>query len=320
MQQKTRAVMLEEATLTTGDISTALFDTAADVVRYPLTKAEDVPLRLKGAEAAIINKTVFTAQVMDKCPTLRYIGLCATGYNNVDIKAARERGITVTNVPAYSTDAVAQHIFSFILYFSDKTAQYDAFVKDGGWQRSPTFSAFPFPTAELCGKVLGIVGFGRIGQRAAEIARAFGMKVIAATRTPREVPGVEFTDVDSVFERSDFITLNCPLTDETSRLVNARRLSLCKPSAVLINTSRGGVVDEHALAVALRDHTIAGAGLDVIEYEPMRADCELMSAPNCIITPHTSWAAVETRERLVRVAAGNLLAFVQGTPVNVVER
>ena len=311
-----KIILLEEKTVSQGDVSLDGFKALGQVTGYPLTPQDKVIERVGDAEAVIINKTVFTREIMEKCPNLRYIGLCATGFNNVDIKAAAELGITVCNVPAYSTSAVAQQVFSYVLHFASRTADYNADVQSGGWVRSDTFSYFTIPTFELSGMTMGIVGFGSIGSAVARIARAFGMNVIASTRTPKTAEGVSFVSTEEVFKCADFISLHCPLTDETKGLVNMDRLRLCKPTAYIINTSRGPVVNENDLAEALSSGIIAGAGLDVVETEPMKADNPLLGAKNCIITPHVAWAPVQTRERLIAAAVDNLQSFIDGTPKN----
>lgn len=313
-----KIVLLEEKTVTQGDVSLDEFRTIGEVRGYPLTPQEKLVEYIGDADAAICNKTVFTREVMEKCPNLKYIGLCATGYNNIDIDAANDLGITVCNVPAYSTRAVAQQVFSYILHFASRTADYNADVHDGGWVRSDTFSYFTIPTFELSGLTMGIIGFGSIGSTVAEIAKSFGMKVIAATRSPKTAAGVEFTDIDTVFAESDFISVHCPLTEQTKGLVNMERLKKCKPSAYIINTARGPVVNETELAEALDSEIIAGAGVDVVSVEPMKADNPLLKAKNCIITPHVAWAPVQTRERLIAIAADNLRKFAEGHPQNTV--
>ncbi|MBQ4224858.1 MAG: D-2-hydroxyacid dehydrogenase [Oscillospiraceae bacterium] len=312
-----KIAILEEKTVTNdSEVSFDGIRALGECVCYPLTPQEKLLEHLGDAEAAIINKTVFTRETIGKCPHLKYIGLCATGYNNVDTAAAAEAGITVTNCPAYSTDAVAQQVFAYILHFMNRTAQYDRDVHDGGWVRSDTFSYFPFPTYELAGMKLGIIGYGSIGKRVADIALAFGMEVFVSTRTPQKDDRVQFIGTDDIFSVCDIITLHCPLTPETKELVNMARLSRCRKNAIIINTSRGGAVNEYALASALHDHIIAGAAVDVISEEPMKADNPLLTAPNCVITPHISWAPLQTRKRLLKIAEDNLRAYINGSPVN----
>lgn len=313
-----KIVVLEEKTVVNGsdDVSFDEVCSLGETTLYPLTPDDKIIEYVGDAEAVLCNKTVFTREIMAACPNLKYIGLCATGYNNIDTAAASELGITVTNCPAYSTDAVAQQVFSYILCFMSKTDIYNKDVHDGGWIRSDTFSYFTFPTYELAGQTIGIIGYGSIGRKVAKIANAFGMNVIVSTRTPRTDDTVEFVSTEAIFRRSDIISLHCPLTPQTAGLVNMDMLKLCKPSAIIINTSRGPAVNENDLAQALKDGIIAGAGLDVVSKEPMLPDNPLMGAPNCIITPHVAWAPVQTRKRLLKIAAENLRAYIGGKPVN----
>lgn len=316
-----KIAILEAKTVSKGDVSFEELYSLGEVTEYPLTPIDRIVENVGDAEAVLCNKTPFTEDVLRACPNLKYIGLCATGYNNIDLKTCRELGITVCNVPAYSTGAVAQQVFSFILGFFSRTSQYGEFVRGGGWIKSETFSDFVFPTRELEGKTLGIIGYGSIGRRVAGIARAFGMNVIVNTRTAKQDSSVRFVGIKELFSSSDVITAHCPLTDETRGLIGRENLSYCKSSCIVINTSRGDVVDEQALADALREGRIAGAALDVLCSEPMSADCplnELQNAENCIITPHVAWAALETRERLVKTVAENLRAYIGGNPVNTV--
>lgn len=313
-----KIVLLEEKTVTQGDVTLDEFYSLGEVRGYPLTPKDKLVEYIGDAEAAICNKSVFSREVIEKCPNLKYIGLCATGYNNIDIAAANDHNITVCNVPEYSSNAVAQQVFSYILHFASRTADYSADVHSGGWIRSDTFSYFTIPTYELAGMTMGIIGFGSIGSRVAEIAKAFGMKVIAATRTPKTAENVEFMSVEDVFRKADFISVHCPLTDKTKGLVNLELLKLCKPTAVFINTSRGPVVNEEDLVYALNNKIIAGAGIDVISEEPMKSDNPLLNACSCLITPHVAWAPVQTRQRLISIAADNLRKFIEGKPQNTV--
>ncbi|MCM1577946.1 MAG: D-2-hydroxyacid dehydrogenase [Ruminococcus sp.] len=313
-----KIVMLEEKTVSQGDVSLEEFYSLGQVTSYPLTPGDKLAEYVGDADIAICNKSLFTKEVMEKCPNLKYIGLCATGYNNIDIKAAEELGITVTNVPGYSSNAVAQQVFAYVLHFASRVAEYSEDVHRGGWVNSDTFSYFTIPTFELAGLTMGIIGMGSIGRLTARTALALDMNVIACSRTKKEIPGVKFVSREEVFSRSDFISMHCPLTEDTYKMVNAELLSLCKKTAYFINTSRGDTVDEEALANALKTGTIAGAGIDVVSAEPMREDNPLLDAPNCIITPHSAWAPVQTRQRLIGIAAGNLRSYLNGTPVNVV--
>lgn len=314
-----KIAILEEKTVTGGSFGNVNFDdfyTLGDVVKYPLTPQDILTERLCDVDAAIINKTVFTKAVIQKCKSLKYIGLCATGYNNVDLKAADEHGIVVTNCPCYSTDAVAEQVFSYIMAFSKKTAEYNEDVHNMGWVNSDTFSYFAFPTTEISGITLGIYGMGAIGTRVSQIANAFNMNVIAYSRTVKNIPGVKFVSKEELFKQSDIITLHCPLTPETENLICTENLSLCKKSAFIINTSRGNTVNEQELAAALNNGIIAGAAVDVVSKEPMEKDNPLLYAKNIYITPHISWAPVQTRKRLLKIAFDNLKAFCDGHPIN----
>lgn len=311
-----KIAMLEAASVSRGDIPFDDIYKLGEVREFPLTPADEIVENIGDAEAVLCNKTPFTAEIMEKCPNLRYIGICATGYNNVDLEAASRLGIVVTNVPAYSDMAVAQQVFAYILRYCNMTGDYDRFVKDGGWVRSPSFSAFEYPTVELDGKVLGIYGFGRIGHAVARIARAFGMKVLVHTRTVRNEDDVEYVSLDELLSRSDFITMHCPLTPETDGIVDIDFLKKCKPTAMLINTSRGAVVNEADLRYALDNGIIAAAGLDVLAQEPMAADDPLLGSDKCMITPHVAWSPIDTRRRLMKVVVENLEAFIAGKPIN----
>ncbi len=313
-----KIAILEAATVSKGDVSFDGLRELGEVTEYPLTPTDKIVQNVGDAEIVLCNKTPFTEDVLRACPNIKYIGLCATGYNNIDLKTCRELGITVCNVPAYSSAAVAQQVFAFILNFYSRVSEYDGFVRDGGWLKSETFSDFVFPTKEISGKTLGIIGYGSIGRKVANIARAFGMSVIVNTRTAKQDSSVKFTDVKELFAEADIITVHCPLTEETKGLINRENLALCKPSCIIINTSRGAVVNERDLADALNGGRIAAAALDVLTEEPMSADCPLIGAKNCVITPHIAWAALETRERLVKTVVENVRAFIAGKPINTV--
>lgn len=313
-----KIVILEAATVSKNDVSFEEIYRLGEVREYPLTPVDKIVEYVGDAEAVLCNKMPFTAEVLEACPNLKYIGLCATGYNNIDVAAATRLGITVCNAPAYSNAAVAQQVFSFILRYTNRTSAYNRFVHNGGWIRSETFSAFEYPITELAGKTLGIIGYGRIGRQVAKIAHAFDMNVIVNTRTAKQDSSVKFVGLKELLAKSDIITLHCPLTDETNGLINLDALKLCKPTAILINTSRGAVINEADLAYALDNDIIAGAGLDVLCEEPMSADNPLLNAKNCIITPHIAWAPIDTRKRLVTIVADNLSAFINGKPINTV--
>lgn len=315
---KVKIAILEAGTVSKGDVSFEEIYGLGDVKEYFLTPVDDIVKNVGDADAVLCNKTPFTAEILRACPNLKYIGLCATGYNNIDLKACEELGITVCNVPAYSTAAVAQQVFSFILYFANKSSKYNKFVKKGGWIKSETFSDFIYPTQELMGKTIGIIGYGSIGRKVAQIAQAFDMKVIVNTRTARQDSSVKFVGVKELFSEADVITAHCPLTEFTNGLICRDTLAYCKPSCVIINTSRGAVVNEQDLADALNEERISGAALDVLCEEPMAADNPLLTAKNCIITPHIAWAALETRQRLAKAVTENLRAYIEGNPINTV--
>lgn len=309
-------VILDWLTITSGDISLECFHKLGNVKCYDLTPPELIIERIGNADAVLCNKTLITREVMDKCPNLKYIGLFATGYNNVDLKAATKKGITVCNAGSYSTDAVAQLVFAHILAQYNKLAIYDNDVKNGKWISSPIFSYFPYSIAELSGKTLAIIGFGNIGKAVAKIGKAFNMNVIISSRTKPADCEYQYVNVDEAFEMADVLTFHCPLTEQTENLVCIERLKKMKKTSILINTARGGIVNEEDLAFALNNDIISGAGLDVLVNEPMSPDTPLINAKNCIITPHIAWAAKETRSRLVEIVADNLKSFIDGNVKN----
>lgn len=315
-----RLVLLDWATMSDHDELTPerFAEFAQQMEVYPLTRPAETIARIGDAELVICNKVPITAEVMAACPNLRYIGLTATGFNNVDLSAADARGITVCNAGSYSTDAVAQLVFAYILDHFTQVARYAADVRHGKWEQSRTFSYFPYPTGELRGKTLAIIGYGSIGKAVAKRGDAFGMQVIISTRTmPADCP-YQVVPTEAAFEQADILTLHCPLNEGTRGLVNRANLARMKPTAILINTSRGGVVIEEDLANALNRNALAAAYLDVLEAEPMRGDTPLKSAQHCIITPHIAWTPLETRERLAEIVAENLRAYLNGAPVHVV--
>lgn len=299
-----------------GDISTSSLEELGDVNIIQMTSPERTAHNIGDAEIVLCNKVMITREVIDSCPNLKYIGLFATGFNNVDIEYARKKNIVVCNAGSYSTNAVAQQTFAYILDYCNKIRDYDIAVKNGEWEKFPSFSYFPIPTAELAGKTISIVGYGSIGRKVAKLANAFDMNVIVSTRTkPIDCP-YEVTDIMMAVRKADILTFHCPLTEKTKGIVNAELLSEMKQTAILINTSRGAVVNEKDLADALNQKRIAGAYLDVLEKEPMSPDTPLKNARNCIITPHTSWASFETRSRLVKIVCDNIKAWQNGSPVN----
>ena len=311
-----KITVLDRCTITSGDVSLSPLDTLGEVVYYDLLPAEEVANAIGDSDAVIVNKARITDEIMEKCKNLRFIGLFATGYNNIDTEAAAQRGITVCNVPGYSTHSVAQHTFALMLHFASRADDYAASVANGDWANAKAFSYLAFPTNELHGKTLGIFGFGTIGKAVAEIAKAFGMKVIATVRRPQIYEGVEFVSADTLFKEADYLSLHCPLTKETHHFINRETLAQMKPTAVIINTARGGVIEEDALTEALNNGKLRGAGIDVLDIEPMRPNHPYLTAKNCYITPHVAWASIEARTRLIDLVAENIKAFQNGTPIN----
>lgn len=314
-----KIVVLDGFTLNPGDLSWDGLRALGECVIYDRTAPHETLARAADAEIVLTNKVELNREHITRLPKLRYISVLATGTNVVDLAAARERGIPVSNVPAYSTMSVAQATFALLLELTHHTGHHAQAVREGRWSQCPDFSFHDFPLVELAGLTMGVVGFGSIGRAVAEIARAFGMDVLAHNPSPKPAPpGVRFVDVETLFRHSDVVSLHCPLTPQTRGLVNAARLALMKPTAFLLNTSRGPVVDEQALAAALNEGRLAGAGLDVLSVEPPPPDNPLLRARNCIITPHYAWATGAARRRLMQVTVENVRAFLAGHPQNVV--
>ena len=304
-----------------GDLSWDGLRALGDEVNiYDRTPGELILSRAAGAQIVVTNKTPLTAETLAKLPDVKFIALLSTGSNVVDCAWARSRGIPVSNIPSYSTESVAQLVFAFILEHTRQVALHSASVMRGDWARCADFCYALAPLTDLCGKTIGVIGYGSIGRAVSRIALAFGMRVLANSRTHSsgEENGVIFCDKDTLLSESDVVTLHCPLTPETTGMVNAGFLAKMKPSALLINTSRGPVVNEADLAAALNAGVIAGAGLDVLSSEPPKADNPLFTAKNCFITPHVAWAAFETRQRLMDIFLGNIRAFLDGAPRNTV--
>lgn len=311
-----RIVVLDGFTLNPGDLSWSGFEELGAVEVHEHTTPEMVLKRAQGAPLVLTNKTVLSGDRLRALPGLRYVGVLATGYNVVDIAAAAELGIAVTNVPGYASPSVAQAVFALLLELANRTGHHAAAVSVGRWSQCRDFCFWDMPLVELAGLTFGIVGYGAIGNAVATIARAFGMKVVVCSRRP--VAGEENVPLDTLFSQADVISLHCPLTPETKGLVNAARLARMKSSALLINTGRGPLIDEAALAEALNSGRLAGAGLDVLGQEPPAADNPLFQAKNCFITPHIAWATKASRARLMETAVSNLRAFLAGTPQNVI--
>ena len=321
-----KIVVLDGYTLNPGDLSWDWLGMLGDYAVYERTAPSEVVLRAADADAVLTNKVVLDAARLAELPCLRYVGVLATGYNVVDIVAARKRGVVVTNIPAYSTASVAQHVFALLLEITNRVGHYAAQntsvegERVSRWARSIDFTWRDTPLVELADKTMGIVGMGRTGSAVAAVSLALGMKVVCFTskRQAKLPEGVRKADLDALFSESDVVSLHVPLTPDTRHLVDARRLKLMKPTSVLINTSRGPVVDEQALADALMAGTLGAAAVDVLEQEPPSPSCPLLSAPRCYVTPHVAWATDEARARLMAVCRENLEAFVAGHPLNVV--
>ena len=317
-----KITILDGYCMNPGDMSWEPLEQLGELTVYDRTAPSEILGRAAGSEALLTNKTVLTGEILRALPGLRYVGVLATGYNVVDIDTARQLGIVVTNIPAYSTDSVVQMVFAHLLVITNRVEHYTAENRRGRWSGNPDFCYWDSPLRELSGKTFGIVGLGNIGQAVSRVALAFGMKVKAYTsKSPDKLPeGVAKADLDELFSTSDVVSLHCPLTESTRHLVNAARLAQMKPSAILINTGRGPLVDEEALAEALGSGRIHAAGLDVLTSEPPSADNPLLKAPNCFITPHLGWATKEARERLLDIATDNLRGFIAGDIRNNVAR
>lgn len=313
-------VVLDGYCLNPGDLSWEGFDALGTCTVYERTKPEEVLERAKDAEVLLTNKTVLDGETLRQLPRLRYVGVLATGYNVVDVKAARACGVTVTNIPAYSTESVVQTVFAHILNIIYRIGRYTEQNRRGVWQAKGDFCYWDSPLTELCGKRIGIVGMGNIGRAVARVARAFGMTVYAHTSaTLAQLPaGTVKADLETLFRECDVVTLHCPLRDGNAGMVNAALLGLMKPTAILINTARGPLVNEQDLADALNAGKLYAAGLDVLSSEPPRPDNPLLTARNCFITPHIAWATRDARERLMAQAVTNLRLFMRGNPVNTV--
>lgn len=315
-----KIVILESTAVNPGDLSWEPVLQLGDVTVYDRTSPEDVVSRIGDAQIVLINKTPITAKIMDACPNLRLICVEATGYNVVDCEAAKQRGILVCNVPTYGTDAVAQFTFALLLEICHQVGHHSTSVHSGDWCRSPDFCYWHTPQMELAGKTLGIIGFGKIGRAVAKIANAFNMRVLAYSRS-RCIEGEmlgEYVDLDTLLKNADIISLHCPATAQTKEIINAASIEKMKDGAILINTARGGLIRETDLADALKSGKLRAAAADVVSVEPIRLDNPLLSAPNCIITPHMAWAPIEARQRIIQITAENIRAYLEGKPINVV--
>lgn len=315
-----KIVILDAQTITKGDVSLSSLEKFGEVVTYNLTKPEEIEERIKDANAVICNKTVLNESNMKNAKDLKYIGLFATGYNNIDVEYCKKAGITVCNAGSYSTNAVAQHVFALILEHYSSTSKYNAFCHNGGWQTAETFSPFVFPLNELSGKTIGIVGFGAIGQAVAKIALAFNMRVLAYNRSEKSAENITFVDFDTLLKESDIVTVHTPLNSESEALFNKETFSKMKKGAFFVNTARGGVMVEKDLIDALESEHLGGAGVDVLSVEPMSKDSHLPNTKNLLITPHIAWAPIETRIRLIDIVCKNIECFINGNPINVVSK
>lgn len=318
-----KIVILDGYTENPGDIGWDAMEKLGELTVYDRTPAELVTERIGDAEIVLTNKTVITKENMDACPAMKYIGVLATGYNVVDIPASKERGITVTNIPAYSTPSVGQHTMALLLEICNMVGHHSEEVHKGRWCNSPDFCFWDRSLVELDGKTMGLIGCGSIGQRVALIAQAMGMKVLYNQR--HRNPAIEsetcvYAELDELLAKSDVVSMHCPQTEGNTGIICAETISKMKDGVIFINTARGGLVVEEDLAAALRSGKIYGAAVDVVSKEPMRKENALLDAPNCIITPHISWAPVESRQRLMDIAVGNVKAYQAGEAVNVVNR
>lgn len=315
-----RIVALDGLLLNPGDNPWGPLAVLGELVVHDRTAPAQLIERSREADVLVLNKKSLSAKEIEQLPRLKFVTMTATGYNMVDVAAARRRGIPVANVPEYGSRTVAQFAFALLLELCHHVGRHAADVASGGWTRCPDFGYWLTPQRELAGQTLAVVGYGRIGKHVAEIARAFGMKVIAVARNGEAADrdGAPRLPLEQAIRQSDVVSLHCPLTADTERLIDANRLRHFRPSALLINTSRGGLIDEAALADALNGERLAGAGLDVVSIEPMRPDNPLLGAKNCLITPHIAWASRAARQRLLQGAANNVAAFLAGRPINVV--
>lgn len=314
-----KIVILDAYAANPGDLSWDEFAALGELTVYDRTAPEDVAARIGDAEVVFINKVRLTDDIFAACPNLKLVSILATGYNIVDLAAAKRRGITVCNVPGYSTRAVVQMTFALLLEICQQVGLHSGAVHTGRWQTCPDFCFWDRPLIELDGKTMGIVGYGAIGSAVGTVAQALGMKLLVTARHEKPVPeGAHFVSLPELLAQSDVVSLHCPQTAENARMIDAGALAQMKDGAILLNTARGGLLDEQAVADALRSGKLLAAGMDVVSAEPIRADNPLLTAPNCFLTPHIAWAPLETRRRLQAISAENLRAFLAGKPQNVV--
>lgn len=314
-----KIVSLDGAALNPGDLSWSCFEQFGEITVYPRTANETQTIeRIGNADIVLLNKVPITKTVLDACTNMKLICCLATGYNVVDTDAAKEKGIPVCNVPAYSTQSVTQFTIGLLLELCHRIGHHDRQVHEGVWERCPNFCFWDTPQMELAGKTMGIIGFGQIGQSVGAVAEALGMRVIAYSRSRRPGVNTEYVDLDTLFAQSDVISLHCPLFPETTGLINADAIAKMKDGAILLNTARGPVIDEQAVADALKSGKLRGAAMDVVSSEPIDSDNPLLTAPNCIITPHMAWAPIEARQRILDITVQSIQGYLSGKPVNVV--
>ena len=314
-----KIAVLDGYTVNPGDLSWEPLTVLGETEVFDRTPEELIVPRIQDCEIVLTNKTPLSRQTLELCPKLKYIGVLATGYNIVDIAAAREKGMVVTNVPDYATHSVAQHTIALLLEMTNQVGKYTRWVQKGNWCEYPDFSFAEYPILDLAGKTLGIVGYGKIGKAVAKLAVAFGMRVMACARHPFVDPSVESVSLQKIFQESDIISLHCPLTRDTQQIINEETISQMRDGVMLLNTSRGGLVEESALKKALQCGKVRFAAIDVVSDEPMSQNNPLLHAPNVIITPHNAWASKEARTRLLKIAIENIVAFHNGNPQNVVK-
>ena len=313
-----KIVLTDSQTVFDNKVTAEPLNEFGEVKDYGLLRYDEIANAIAKADIVVCNKTLLNEDTLKSAKNLKYIGLFATGYNNIDIEYCSKHGITVCNAGSYSTNAVAQHTFALILEHFNNTANYNQYVQDGLWKRSKTFSPFVYPLSELAGKTIGIVGFGNIGKAVAKIANAFEMNVIAYNRSEKSAENVKFVSLEELIESSDIVTVHCPLNAQSENMFNKETFAKMKHGALFVNTARGGVMNENDLYDALNSGHLGGACIDTLKVEPMEQNCILMQAKNCIITPHSAWAPVETRLRLMDIVTSNIRNYLNGTPTNVV--
>lgn len=313
-----KIVLTDSQTVFDNKVTAEPLNEFGEVKDYGLLRYDEIANAIAKADIVVCNKTLLNEDTLKSAKNLKYIGLFATGYNNIDIEYCSKHGITVCNAGSYSTNAVAQHTFALILEHFNNTANYNQYVQDGLWKRSKTFSPFVYPLSELAGKTIGIVGFGNIGKAVAKIANAFEMNVIAYNRSEKSAENVKFVSLEELIESSDIVTVHCPLNAQSENMFNKETFAKMKHGALFVNTARGGVMNENDLYEVLNSGHLGGACIDTLKVEPMEQNCILMQAKNCIITPHIAWAPVETRLRLMDIVTSNIRNYLNGTPTNVV--